>query len=81
MRAICELLQQFRIANNIATLWNNTHMMQICIFSPENNGWTLDEFRYLFNWFDEDQLPSFVSESLQDESGNLLSLEIIYTSW
>ncbi|GFX08079.1 uncharacterized protein TNCV_1237581 [Trichonephila clavipes] len=36
--------------------------------SPENNGWTLEDNQYHFNWFDGDQLPAFVSESLQDES-------------
>ncbi|GFY67179.1 hypothetical protein TNIN_145811 [Trichonephila inaurata madagascariensis] len=35
---------------------------------PENNGWILEDNQYHFNWFDEDQLPAFVSESLEDES-------------
>ncbi|GFW67920.1 uncharacterized protein TNCV_3872491 [Trichonephila clavipes] len=43
-------------------------MKGICIFSPQNNGWTLKGNQYHFNWFDGDQLPAFVSESLQDES-------------
>ena len=76
-----ELLLQFWRANCIVSLWNNAHMKQLCIFSPENNEWTLDENHYLFNCFDGNQLPSFVNESLQDESGNLLSLEIIYIFW
>ncbi|GFY41708.1 uncharacterized protein TNIN_279911 [Trichonephila inaurata madagascariensis] len=63
-----ELLQQFRRANYITSLWSNAHMKGICIFSPENNGWTLEDNQYHFNWFDGDQLPAFVSESLQDES-------------
>ncbi|GFT30679.1 uncharacterized protein TNCV_758831 [Trichonephila clavipes] len=62
-----ELLQQFRRTNYITSLWSNAHMKGICIFSPENNGWTLEDNQYHFNWFDGDQLPAFVSESLQDE--------------
>ncbi|GFQ85059.1 uncharacterized protein TNCT_24591 [Trichonephila clavata] len=63
-----ELLQQFRRANYITSLWSNAHMQGLSIFSPENNGWTLEGHQYHLNWFDGDQLPAFVSESLQDES-------------
>lgn len=67
-----ELSQQFRRANYITSLWKNAHMKKISIFSPDNNGWTLKDNKYHFNWFDGDQLPSFVSESLQEESGIIL---------
>ncbi|GFY58233.1 uncharacterized protein TNIN_74431 [Trichonephila inaurata madagascariensis] len=63
-----ELLQQFRRANYITSLWSNAHMKGICTFSPENKVWTLEDNQYHFNWFDGDQLLAFVSESLQDES-------------
>ncbi|GFW84840.1 uncharacterized protein TNCV_681281 [Trichonephila clavipes] len=63
-----ELLQQFRRANYITSLWSIAHMKAICIFSPKNNGWTFKDNQYHFNWFDGDQLLAFVSESLQDES-------------
>ncbi|GFY73071.1 uncharacterized protein TNIN_340201, partial [Trichonephila inaurata madagascariensis] len=64
-----ELLLQFRRANYIISLWSNAHVKGLSIFSPENNGWTLeDRLVRHFNWFDRDQLPAFVSESLQDES-------------
>ncbi|KAL4707134.1 hypothetical protein ACJJTC_018869 [Scirpophaga incertulas] len=65
-----ELLQQFRRANYITSLWKNAPTKKISIFSPDNNGWTLKDNKYHFNWFDGDQLPSFVSESLQEESEN-----------
>ncbi|CAH0717725.1 unnamed protein product, partial [Brenthis ino] len=65
-----ELSQQFRRANYITSLWKNAHMKKISIFSPDNNGWTLKDNKYHFNWFDGDQLPSFVIESLQEESEN-----------
>ncbi|KAG8179172.1 hypothetical protein JTE90_024376 [Oedothorax gibbosus] len=63
-----ELLQQFRRSNYITSLWINSYKKELRIFSPENNGWTLEDNHYHFNWFDEDQLPGFVSESLQEES-------------
>ncbi|GFR09909.1 hypothetical protein TNCT_311821 [Trichonephila clavata] len=43
-------------------------MNGLSIFSPKNNGWTLEDNQHPFNWFDGDQLPAFISESLQDES-------------
>lgn len=39
--------------------------------SPENNGWILKDTQYDFNWFDGDQLSSFVSESLENKLGSL----------
>ncbi|GFY51258.1 hypothetical protein TNIN_121421 [Trichonephila inaurata madagascariensis] len=41
-----ELLQQFRRANYFTSLWSNAHMMGLGIFSPENNGWTLEDNQY-----------------------------------
>ncbi|GBP33556.1 hypothetical protein EVAR_28711_1 [Eumeta japonica] len=37
------------------------------ILNPENNGWTLEDDKYHFHWFDGDQLPDFVSQSLEEE--------------
>ncbi|GFY05453.1 uncharacterized protein TNCV_961481 [Trichonephila clavipes] len=37
------LLQKFRRANYINSLWSNAHMKGLSIFSPENNGWTLED--------------------------------------
>ncbi|GBP87341.1 hypothetical protein EVAR_17486_1 [Eumeta japonica] len=62
-----ELFQQFRRANYIASIWNNAHEKHPSTLSPENNGWILKDRQYDFNWFDGDQLPSFVSDSLQNE--------------
>ncbi|GFT59225.1 uncharacterized protein TNCV_3891731 [Trichonephila clavipes] len=62
-----EFLQQFRRANYITITWSNTHMNGLSTFRPENNGWTLEDNQH-FNWFNGDQLPAFVSESVQDES-------------
>ncbi|KAJ8727530.1 hypothetical protein PYW07_001649 [Mythimna separata] len=31
---------------------------------PENNGWILQNDQYHFKWFEGDQLPNYVSDSL-----------------
>ncbi|CAG9763424.1 unnamed protein product [Ceutorhynchus assimilis] len=70
-----EPLQQFRRANYIASIWNNANTKLPSIFTPENNGWTLKENQYHFNWFDVDQLPAFVSESLQEDTEKAASVD------
>ncbi|CAK1579648.1 unnamed protein product [Parnassius mnemosyne] len=40
----------------------------INVFSPENNGWTLVDGKYDFYWFDGNQLPGFVSQSMEQQS-------------
>lgn len=55
-------------------------MKMINIFKPENNGWTLKNGTYDFHWFDGDQLPGFVSEQLEEQSGNLFSFLIFFVS-
>ena len=68
-----ELFQQFLRANYIASIWNNATQKEPTILTPENNGWILEDNKYHFHWFDGDQLPGFVSESIQ-ESGIILDL-------
>ncbi|GFV87261.1 uncharacterized protein TNCV_5114791 [Trichonephila clavipes] len=41
-----ELLLQFRRGNYITSLLSNAHMKGLSIFSPENNGWTLEDNQY-----------------------------------
>lgn len=66
-----ELFQQFLRANYITSIWNNANEKRPSTFTPENNGWTFEDNQYHFYWFDGDQLPGLVSESLQ-ESGTVL---------
>ncbi|GBP19935.1 hypothetical protein EVAR_11325_1 [Eumeta japonica] len=51
------------------------HEKQPTIFTPEQNGWRLEENQFHFHWFDGDQLPRDVGESLQqseeDVSNNI----------
>ncbi|KAF9408395.1 hypothetical protein HW555_011898 [Spodoptera exigua] len=61
------MLLKFRRANYIASVWNNASAKMINILNPENYGWTLEDDKYHFHWFDGDQLPDFVSQSLEEE--------------
>ncbi|XP_054737911.1 uncharacterized protein LOC129244318 [Anastrepha obliqua] len=60
-----ELLQHFLRANYICTIWNNAHLRKPTSHKPENNGWVLENDQYHFKWFEGDQLPTYVSDSLQ----------------
>lgn len=64
-----ELLQQFLRANYICSIWNNAHLKTPTSYDPVNNGWILENDRYHFKWFEGDQLPNYVSDSLKTISG------------
>lgn len=64
-----ELLQQFLRANYICTIWNNAHLKNPTSYGLENNGWVLENNQYHFKWFEEDQIPYYVSDSLTTLSG------------
>ncbi|XP_054728994.1 uncharacterized protein LOC129237994 [Anastrepha obliqua] len=49
----------------ICTIWNNAHLRKPTSHKPENNGWVLENDQYHFKWFEGDQLPTYVSDSLQ----------------
>ncbi|XP_044730356.1 uncharacterized protein LOC123293560 [Chrysoperla carnea] len=71
-----ELLQQFLRANHICCIWNNAHLKSPTIYKPENNGWVQENNQYHFKWFEGDQLPNYVSDSLEiiletDEEGDI----------
>ncbi|GBP85642.1 hypothetical protein EVAR_102173_1 [Eumeta japonica] len=63
-----ELLQQFLQANYICTIWNNAHLKNLTTYQPDNNGWLLKDEKYQFKWFEGDQLPSYVNDSLKTQS-------------
>ncbi|KAH9628353.1 hypothetical protein HF086_015883 [Spodoptera exigua] len=63
-----ELLQQFLRANYICCIWNNAHLKNPTTYEPVNNGWILENDEYHFKWFEGDQLPTYVSESLKTVS-------------
>ncbi|GFV33018.1 uncharacterized protein TNCV_2023861 [Trichonephila clavipes] len=63
-----ELLQQFLRANYICTIWNNAHLKHSTTYQLENNGWVLENDKYHFKWFEGDQLPSYVADSLKTQS-------------
>lgn len=66
-----ELLQHFLRANHICAIWNNAYLSKPTLRKPENNGWVLESGQYHFKWFEGDQLPNYVSDSLQTLSGML----------
>lgn len=45
-------------------------MKMVNVFHPDNNALTLVDGKYDFRWFNRDQLPGFVSESLEEQSDN-----------
>ncbi|CAH2215893.1 jg27480, partial [Pararge aegeria aegeria] len=63
-----ELFQQFLRANYICSIWNNAHLKIPTAYEPVNYGWILEKNQYYFKWFEGDQLPNYVSESLQQMS-------------
>ncbi|CAK1552458.1 unnamed protein product [Leptosia nina] len=63
-----ELLQQFLRANYVCTIWNNAHLKNPTTYQPDNNGWVLKDDKYQFKWFEGDQLPSYVRDSLKTQS-------------
>ncbi|XP_046596549.1 uncharacterized protein LOC124294609 isoform X1 [Neodiprion lecontei] len=60
-----ELLQHFLRANYICAIWDNAHLSKPTSRKPENNGWVPESGQYHFKWFEGDQLPNYVSDSLQ----------------
>ena len=61
--------------NYISSIWNHANEKEPTIFTPEHNGWRIEENHFNFHWFDGDQLPGEVSESLQ-RLGTLLKLQV-----
>ncbi|XP_038221621.1 protein PFC0760c-like [Zerene cesonia] len=51
-------------------IWNNAHLQNPTSYGPENNGWVLENDQYHFKWFEGDQLPNYVSDSLKTSSEN-----------
>ncbi|GFR14049.1 uncharacterized protein TNCT_202371 [Trichonephila clavata] len=49
-------------------LEHNAHLKTPTTYQPANNGWILENNKYHFKWFEGDQLPSYVSDSLKTQS-------------
>ncbi|GFR17097.1 platelet glycoprotein 4 [Trichonephila clavata] len=75
-----ELLQQFLRANYICTIWNNARLKTPTTYQPANNGWILENNKYHFKWFEGDQLPSYVSDSLKTQSAIAID-ETLYLTY
>lgn len=59
-----ELHQQLLRTSYITNIWQNSHLTQPTVLTPEGNGWNLIEDKYVFNWFEGDTVPSSIYEVL-----------------
>lgn len=55
-----ELQQHFLRSTYIAHLWTNAHRRIPSELCPEDSGWNECENKYIFNWFEGEQLPSSI---------------------
>nr|XP_046481744.1 uncharacterized protein LOC124218890 isoform X1 [Neodiprion pinetum] len=57
-----ELYQQVLRTHYISSIWKNAHANEPTSLNPLEYGWMEMENRYVFKWFEGDQLPCFVSD-------------------
>ncbi|RVE52891.1 hypothetical protein evm_002548 [Chilo suppressalis] len=60
-----ELWQHFLRTIYISNIWNNADKRCPSTLHPEEYGWINHQDKYLFKWFDGDQLPGLVADSVQ----------------
>lgn len=66
-----ELFQQFLRAHYIFSIWKNAFQEDPTTLDPLEHGWIEQEGKFVFKWFEGDQLPCLVSD-LIDLPGNLI---------
>lgn len=59
-----ELRQQLLRALYITNIWRNSHLKVPTVLKPEDNGWSLIDENYVFNWFEGDTVPSSIYDIL-----------------
>ncbi|XP_025836082.1 uncharacterized protein LOC108740487 [Agrilus planipennis] len=57
-----ELYQQLRRAHYISIVWKNAYKKQPTTLDPLDYGWIEQEDKFVFKWFEGDQLPTSVSD-------------------
>lgn len=57
-----ELRQQVLRSIYLANIWRQAHEKQPVSLEPENFGWTKLDNRYEFNWFEGDEMPTFIGD-------------------
>ena len=65
------LLQQLKRANYVASMWKQASQPNPCTDSPVGHGWTLDGSTYRIHWYDGDQLPTDIFQSLATDDTHL----------
>ena len=81
-----ELYQQLRRAHNISTVWKNAYKKQPTTLDPLDYGWSEQEDKFVFKWFEGNQLPTSVSDLISKIPGKFIMinsllniLETLYT--
>lgn len=69
-----ELYQQFLRAHYISMIWKNAYKKQPTALNPLDYGWIELDNKFVFKWFEGDQLPSFVSDLITDVPGKLIKI-------
>lgn len=67
-----ELYQQLLRAHYISTIWKNAYKKQPTTLDPLEYGWIEQDGKFLFKWFEGDQLPTSVSDLITQAPGKFI---------
>ena len=67
-----ELYQQFLRANYISSVWKNAYKKQPTTLDPLEYGWMEQYDKFVFKWFEGDQLPTSVSDLITKIPGKFI---------
>ena len=69
------LHNQLKRTNYIASMWKRAHLQKPCTAEPEGNGWAQENGKYVIDWYDGDQLPTQIYQTLNTETNAVLNEE------
>lgn len=72
-----ELYQQFLRAHYISSIWKNAYKKQPTTLDPLEGGWIEQDNKFVFKWFEGDQLPDYVSDFVTDLPGKLIKIRFL----
>ena len=58
------LLQKVKRSNYVAFMWKHAHTAEPVLEHPEDHGWTLQNGQYRVKWYDGEQMPGDISNSV-----------------
>ncbi|XP_046418070.1 uncharacterized protein LOC124178627 [Neodiprion fabricii] len=70
-----DCVQKSSIELIICRIWKNAHANEPTSLNPLEYGWMEMENRYVFKWFEGDQLPCFVSDLILNPEESDLQYE------